>query len=253
VLVSVAACGRIGFLAEPCAHPAGHDEDGDGIDDACDVCPHLPDPAQIDTDGDGVGDACDPEPTIPRQQFLLFATMQPDDQPLMTKVGSGTWTQQADAMRYDGTDYGGLVYSVPLQNAVVAVGFDILARTGTAGQQHSVTVYAHYDPPPANVPFSLVTLKDFEPNPPMWAEVSYNNGTTFISEATQPLATNVHTGPGELQATYFVGASVTLDGGWAGEPYHVPYATALYSGAGGIQIDTNQVVVDVDWVCVIGW
>ena len=32
---------------------------GDGIGDACDVCPDMYDPDQSDSDGDGVGDACD--------------------------------------------------------------------------------------------------------------------------------------------------------------------------------------------------
>ena len=35
----------------------GHDEDGDGVDDACDVCPHLSDASQPDGDSDRVGDA----------------------------------------------------------------------------------------------------------------------------------------------------------------------------------------------------
>lgn len=39
--------------------PVGHDEDGDGTDDACDTCPTLPDPGQDDADGDGLGDACE--------------------------------------------------------------------------------------------------------------------------------------------------------------------------------------------------
>lgn len=43
--------------AKPCT-PVGHDEDTDGFDDACDVCPQLTDD-QLDTDGDGIGDACD--------------------------------------------------------------------------------------------------------------------------------------------------------------------------------------------------
>lgn len=57
-------------LAHPvrCPHPvdqsavrrsATNDHDGDGVPDARDVCPGIPDPAQADMDSDGVGDACD--------------------------------------------------------------------------------------------------------------------------------------------------------------------------------------------------
>jgi len=35
------------------------DSDGDGIPDATDNCPRVPNPDQRDTDGDGIGDACD--------------------------------------------------------------------------------------------------------------------------------------------------------------------------------------------------
>jgi hypothetical protein len=73
-LVALTACGRIGFTpgdAGDCA-PVGHDEDGDGIDDACDGCPHVFDPDQIDSDGDGVDDVCDPNPTVPTESIAIF-------------------------------------------------------------------------------------------------------------------------------------------------------------------------------------
>jgi MYXO-CTERM domain-containing protein len=41
------------------------DSDGDGISDAVDNCPFVPNRDQLDTDGDGVGDACDNCPTTP--------------------------------------------------------------------------------------------------------------------------------------------------------------------------------------------
>ncbi|MCU1377847.1 MAG: cartilage oligomeric matrix protein [Acidimicrobiales bacterium] len=37
------------------------DADGDGVADAADNCPAVPNPAQADADTDGVGDACDPD------------------------------------------------------------------------------------------------------------------------------------------------------------------------------------------------
>jgi hypothetical protein len=54
---------------------AGHDEDGDGVADIADPCPHLAN-ADQDTDGDGIGDACDPYPHTPGDHmfFYSFAT-----------------------------------------------------------------------------------------------------------------------------------------------------------------------------------
>jgi hypothetical protein len=98
VVLLVGACGRFGFSDRDTSRDAvsgaddgrgddaaamtdafvclaggsNHDEDNDGIRDACDVCPYIADPAQADMDGDRVGDACDPEPTVGRQQIVLF-------------------------------------------------------------------------------------------------------------------------------------------------------------------------------------
>lgn len=74
-LVLLAGCGRVAFDptsdarsdapgedAFVCVAPAGHDEDADGLDDACDPCPEVAG-SQPDADGDGIGDACNWEPT----------------------------------------------------------------------------------------------------------------------------------------------------------------------------------------------
>lgn len=79
---ALAGCGRVGFDpvgldpggadASAACVEAGHDEDGDGIDDACDTCPHLADPGQADRDADRVGDRCDPRPDLPGEHILFF-------------------------------------------------------------------------------------------------------------------------------------------------------------------------------------
>jgi hypothetical protein len=84
ILIVVAGCGRLAFDGDRVAVdavrgpdgktcvPSGHDEDGDGIDDACDGCPHIFDPLQPDADGDGVDDACDPNPNTPGDSIVFF-------------------------------------------------------------------------------------------------------------------------------------------------------------------------------------
>jgi len=46
-------------VGDACQQGGPPDTDGDGIPDATDNCPTVPNPTQTDTDGDGIGDACD--------------------------------------------------------------------------------------------------------------------------------------------------------------------------------------------------
>jgi hypothetical protein len=98
-LLLLVGCGRVGFDVDHPTCAAGHDEDGDGIPDACDVCPHIADPDQTDSDGDGVGDACDPEPDNPRQHIVVFdpfTSLDPAWHP------NGSTTLLGDSIRLDG-------------------------------------------------------------------------------------------------------------------------------------------------------
>ena len=58
----VAANGAITFTCQGAAPPPPLDADGDGVADASDNCPTVPNPDQADNDHDGIGNACDSTP-----------------------------------------------------------------------------------------------------------------------------------------------------------------------------------------------
>lgn len=74
VLPLVAGCQLVFPLEGPDA--ALPDEDGDGIPDVDDLCPHIKGGSQTDDDKDGVGLACDPHPfddaVLDRSLFFAF-------------------------------------------------------------------------------------------------------------------------------------------------------------------------------------
>lgn len=65
-----------GKCVAECATAEANDEDGDGLDDGCDPCPHLRGDA-LDSDDDGVGDACDPAPREGKQRRAFFDAFTP--------------------------------------------------------------------------------------------------------------------------------------------------------------------------------
>jgi hypothetical protein len=107
-LSALTACGRLEFTpsADPDARAdgasipacAGHDEDGDGVGDACDRCPTVADPGQKDQGEldagnapDGVGDACDPRPALGGDRIALFESYAVVPQLTFSTFGPVSW------------------------------------------------------------------------------------------------------------------------------------------------------------------
>ncbi|HEY4177143.1 MAG TPA: hypothetical protein VGM90_09940 [Kofleriaceae bacterium] len=143
IVLACCGCGRLAFdqdqsgrdASEPrvCDLPVGHDEDGDGVDDACDGCPHIADAAQIDTDGDGVDDACDPEPDNPRQTIAVFDPMTAPRPELTINGASSVYAN--DALTVDARDgYSYLALDHMMQNDVLELRATVVRGTAASHQ-----------------------------------------------------------------------------------------------------------------------
>jgi hypothetical protein len=146
------ACGRIDFgavgsrdgSASAACVPTGHDEDGDGIDDACDDCPHLADPGQADRDGDGVGDLCDPHPDQPIDRIAFFDPFT-SRLPAWTFHGPVTYTGDAIAIAAKGGAWEAVLAGTP-GNDVYTFGGHV-ASIGTGQQQIAFLIAPTFDDP----------------------------------------------------------------------------------------------------------
>lgn len=156
----LAGCGRLGFgdvpvddapadgVADtptdtrPCV-PLGHDDDADGIDDSCDVCPHLP-ADSADRDGDGVGDACDPNPDTATERIVRY-------EPFRSLPGDFVVLGPAPTFDDAGAQFDTRVTAVTLQHTVVPANdaFRIGLRLGAgrpAPNERQITIAMYEDP-----------------------------------------------------------------------------------------------------------
>jgi hypothetical protein len=251
----VAACGRLGFGeqrasdATPIADsqridaPTGHDEDGDGIPDAFDNCPHVANADQLDSDGDGVGDVCDPEPTIPRQHIAFFDPLVGDP---FTLNDATLFASTGDALVADGTA-GAAVMVLPLTvgDDLIQVAGSIVALGDISGRQLSMT-----NGPDATGPYDYAEL--YQDDDEHYVALSHYTGSAYGPIQAEDLGADVPAGPfvfawSPAASTESAGLVVDL-----GSAAFGAQATLDESPAGtALQISVENLVVRFDYIVAI--
>jgi len=192
----------------------GHDEDGDGIPDTIDLCPHVASTANGDSDGDGVGDVCDPEPTNNRQSWVLFESMT---SATSLTMGAGGWTLNTDDYSFfDQTDPAQLLYTGTIQDIDAWIGFDI-DTLGTGGLQAAIITNGMM------VPYWYGELYDGGSGARI--SISEFDGTNYNARSTTPVAATFPVGPNELYLSARVGGTYTLRSGALSTSFGTPAFT----------------------------
>lgn len=226
--------------------PPDHDEDGDGVVDVIDTCPHLAVP-QTDTDGDGVGDACDPAPGAPTERIAMF-------DPFLNASGwtaiTGTWLPQGDALRCasDETVYCELMADEAFFLGEVELGVDVVSRDATAAQ-HQITIATNVTNAMA---YYYVEAYEFNTSAG-YAALSHHDGAgNYTPIAQLPMMTGVHPGSVRLGLNAPTPSTVGIRVEWSGETY-TPGAGGLldYTGGTTIRFGATGVVVDLRYAIVI--
>lgn len=185
IALAAAGCGRLAFdgraidadvpdSTTPCT-PVGHDEDGDTIDDACDVCPQIASLDQRDADADGVGDACDlhaetRETRTELDPFLVVGAHW---------FGSG-WIGDVDQLLFDGVNNSaGLRRANVLGRGSYEIGGELTA-VGAGNRQMSIQAHR------------AVGSGSY------YCEL-YDNGTGLILKLTYTYDDSMHTGVAQAE------------------------------------------------------
>jgi hypothetical protein len=246
LVASLVGCGRFGFDFEhldsgqlDSGLSTQHDEDGDGIADAYDVCPHVADPTQVDSDGDGVGDACDPHPAMPIDHIVRFEpfTSVPVDLTYFTQ-GTPTYVSDGESLIIDATT----------ANSRWGASYDLTPVTERFVVGGSLGVP---DQPTSEF---AVTLGPFG-SPRYYCDV-YDYGTPgFVFGYTTDSANYTMTGPtlvgpvmGDFEMTYDhdpPNVSCTLDAGTGG--YTVPSTVPAGISPMSVQLFTQGELVTLHW------
>ena len=247
LLVALAGC-RINFdLLDDAATDARppHDEDGDGVLDSDDVCPHLPDPTQLDLDGDRVGDLCDQQPSVPVQTLVYF-------DPLIDMSGwtliTGLVTETGESLHVDATiDYLELKRALPFQFGVIEVAAEITEHPTVA--QHQFTLSATDD---IVGPHHYIEVYESGTSAGYTA-VSYSDGTSFTPLMQSPMTSGLHTGTFQLQLQARPQPTLMQAlARWEPNETYAPLTNVpSYTGGGFVVVGALGIVFDLKYIVVM--
>jgi hypothetical protein len=229
--------------------PVGHDEDGDGIDDALDGCPNLADPDQLDTDGDMVGDLCDRFPAAAGEQILLFDSLG-SGTPVMELYGA--WAPGTDDYVLTDFNNGSLLWLVTFTNAEVFVDLEITGL-GPGSVAHQVALQLNRGsetttPRPYGEVYEYISMGQTP-----YVGASYNNTTG----SHNILSTGVAAYPVEAVQlrVHAAGTSDTMSttATWSGTPYVLSNLTIPgdYQGTTGVRLVLSQITGTVKSICIV--
>ncbi len=245
VLGLSAGCGRFHFGeladatgASSCS-PSGHDEDGDGIDDACDTCPHVADPDQLDTDGDQVGDACDPEPTIPRQRIVLFDPFVSLDPVWIVSGGSPSVSNDQLVLDSIGAERRIGRPLVPGHDLVI-----VHATTGAIGASNNTVVAIIMDDPTVGAQYYCQLWDDG------MSQLNFMytfTGAIFMNDGRADATNRISNGTGELRFDA-APTSAHCESNLHAEPLEVTGTPPSSIHPRELQLYSNDIEVKLDYV-----
>jgi hypothetical protein len=236
VLALVAACGRIGFdvgvgdattgdaigdATGTDVQLAGHDEDGDGLDDNIDPCPHIAGDMD-DDDDDGVGNACDPGDGLHR--IVLFDAMtRALSDPSITV--QGPWQQGDDDLALDVTSFSAINRTVAITSADIWIGLSVETLAVSADQQIIIHASTGTEQPRYfGQMYRTQTLNE-------QGIVSYDD-VSFTDVDSVPLgAGGIPTADITLRLHMRIGDDASWTTSWPGEGYQSRGPTPGYTGS----------------------
>lgn len=255
-VVLLSGCGRLAFDATggdagtttngdtgmvDVAIPIGHDEDGDGVPDVTDFCPHIASQTNLDSDGDGVGDLCDPQPAVGNQHWIAFSPMIGDDN-VIDPAGS-TWTMGADTWDFtmDAIPQN-LIRTDAVTDVDVWVGEDITTTNGGSGRQLAIVIRDM-----ANTPYYYGEI--FDPGGGARLHIEYYDGTNYNALTADafgafPASTSLDL---HLQASTLAATFTFTAGGQT-----TMAATAGYAGGAFILIATGGCSGSIRYIAIVG-